>query len=165
MQPLDVGVFSSMKAGWRSILTSYKQKHPNKAGIDKSEFPTLLKQLMDTVKPGRHLPRAFEKCGLFPVNQDKPMERIPSRHMALDKDSTRALLNATFGEKLEQLRGVGPSQKKKRGKKVAPGKSYCEEEEEEEEETEDEDDVDVDDLLGAGEEAEARGGQEEEVVC
>ena len=109
---------------------------------------------MDTVKPGRYLPKAFEKCGLFPINPDKPMERIPSRHMPLDRESTRALLNATFGEKLEQLRGVGPNQKTKRGKKVPPGKSYCQEEETEE--TEDEDDVDVDELLDDGDEAEMR---------
>ena len=80
MQPLDVGVFSSMKSGWRAILTAYKQKHPNK-----TEFPSLLKQLMDTVKPGRLLPKAFEKCGLYPVNQEKPMQRIPSRHIPLTK--------------------------------------------------------------------------------
>jgi hypothetical protein len=47
---------------------------------------------------------------------------------------------------------VGPTEKKKRGKKIPPGKSYCEEEK-----TEDEDDVDVEELLlGAGDETETR---------
>jgi hypothetical protein len=29
LQPLDVGVFGPLKAAWRSVLTVYKQKHPN----------------------------------------------------------------------------------------------------------------------------------------
>jgi hypothetical protein len=53
------------------------------------------------------------------------MERIPGRDMQEKPGATRALLNSTFGERLEELRGVGPMEKLKRGKKikVAPGQS------------------------------------------
>ncbi len=47
--------------------------------------------------------------------------------MATDKDTTTALLDSTLGEMLEEFRGVGNIEKKKRGKKlkVPPGKSFC----------------------------------------
>jgi uncharacterized protein YifE (UPF0438 family) len=38
----------------------------------------MLKELMDTLKPKEHLPRAFEKCGIFPINRQKVLDRIPS---------------------------------------------------------------------------------------
>jgi len=63
---------------------------------------------METADPGVHLPAALEKCGLFPINAERGMERIPHRNMDIDPETTRALLNATFGERLEVLRGVGP---------------------------------------------------------
>ncbi len=55
------------------------------------------------------------------------MERIPSRDMEEDEGTVRALLSTTFGEKLEELRGVGDLEKK-RGKKIttAPGLSFTE---------------------------------------
>jgi hypothetical protein len=56
------------------------------------------------------------------------MEHIPSRDMEEDEGAVRVLLSASFGEKLEKLRGVGDLEKKKRGKKVttAPGLSFTE---------------------------------------
>jgi hypothetical protein len=81
LQPLDVGVFGPLKKAWRAILTSYKEKHPKEAGINKCHFPALLKKLLNEAKPGRHLPAAFKKCGLVPVDVEKAVERIPSRNM------------------------------------------------------------------------------------
>jgi len=169
LQPLDVGVFAPMKAAWRRVLTEYKENHPKQAGVPKTDFPRLLKKLMDTANPGQHLPAAFEKCGLYPINAAKGIERIPSRDMYNDSETIRANLNATFGERLERLRGVEPKEKKKRGKKlkVAPGKTYTapdsEEEDSEEEDSEEErevesseEEMDVDELLGDGDGGERR---------
>jgi hypothetical protein len=100
-------------------------------GIPKTEFPSLLAALLEKANPGKHLPAAFEKCGLYPLNVEKAVERIPSRRMTTDVPSTRDLLDSTLGERLEELRGVGKGEKpKQRGKKlkVAPGKSYCDRE-------------------------------------
>ena len=49
-----------------------------------------------------------------------------------DPSLTRRLLDETFSERLAELRGVDgkDKEKKKRGKKVPPGQSYCDEEEE-----------------------------------
>ncbi len=128
LQPLDVGVFGPLKANWRRILTSYKEKHPNQVGMPKNDFPFLLATLLKEADPGKHLPAAFDKCSLYPVNPERGMERIPSRDMPVDLQTTRELLDSTLGEKLEALRGIRSDQKpKQRGKKIkiAPGKSYC----------------------------------------
>ncbi len=84
-------------------------------GIPKTEFPGLLKALMETANPGQHLPATFNKCGLIPINPARAMERIPSRSMAAAPGTTRELLNSTFSERLEELRGVD-QKKVKRGK-------------------------------------------------
>jgi hypothetical protein len=99
---------------------------------------------MKEANPGQHLPAAFEKCGLHPLNVDRAVERIPSRSMECDRETTRELLSSTLGEKLEELRGFNKEKRKiSRGKKVMvpPGKSYCDEmdiTEEEEEKDEEE---------------------------
>ncbi len=84
-------------------------------GIPKTEFPGLLKALMETANPGQHLPAVFNKFCLIPINPARVMERIPSRSMAAAPGTTRELLNSTFSERLEELRGV--DQKKVRGEK------------------------------------------------
>jgi len=84
LQPLDVGMFAPMKAAWRRVLTEYKENHPKQAGVPKTDFPRLLKKLMDTANPGQDLPAAFEKCGLYPINPAKGIERIPRRDMYRD---------------------------------------------------------------------------------
>ena len=85
LQPLDVGVFAPLKAAWRSILTDFKQKHPKEVGLPKTVFPGLLKDLLEKAKPGQHLPAAFDRCGLWPINPERGMERIPSRRIALTR--------------------------------------------------------------------------------
>jgi hypothetical protein len=85
-------------------------------GIPKTEFPSLLAALLEKANPGKHLPAAFEKCGLYPLNVEKAVERIPSRRMTTDVPSTRDLLDSTLGERLEELRGVGKGEKPKREK-------------------------------------------------
>jgi hypothetical protein len=147
LQPLDVGVFGPLKAHWTSVLKDYKKKNPKVAGIDKSDFPALLKKVLDLAKPGNNLPAAFGKCGIFPISKDKAVQRIPHRRMEVDSELTKELLTSTLGEKLEEMRGFGKTPvRKSRGKKVPAGKSHTEEEEEAEEETEDEE-LDVDSLL------------------
>jgi hypothetical protein len=118
LQPLDVSVFGPLKKAWRSVLTDYKLKHPEQSSLNKSDFPSMLSQLLDKSNPGQYLPAAFEKCGL---------QRIPHRSMDTDSEDMKELMNRSMGERLEQLRGVdGKEEKKKRGKKirVPAGKSY-----------------------------------------
>jgi hypothetical protein len=143
LQPLDVGVFGPLKSSWRTVLQAYKDKHPTQIGLPKTDFPRLLAETLDRADPGKNMAAAFNKCGLYPVNIDRAVERIPDREMECD-DSIREILHSNLGEKLEQLRGDPSSQKKKpRGKKtkIPAGMSYTAvQEDEEEEETEDDPD-------------------------
>ena len=136
LQPLDVGVFAPLKEAWRQLLTKYKAQHPTQTGIPKTVFPRLLARLLSTSKPGQHLPAAFEKCGLYPVDVEKGVQRIPDRRMACT-DSVRELLDSTLGEKLEELRGFNkPKQIRGKKIKVPAGASYTAVEDEEVEEVE-----------------------------
>jgi hypothetical protein len=146
-------------------------------GIPKCIFASLLKKLLDTCNPGQYLAAAFERCGLYPINASRGMERIPSRDMEEDEGTVRALLSTTFGEKLEELRGVDDLKKKKRGKKIttAPGLSFTEQLESDDSEaefligvlkkcrrvesSEEESDVDVDALLSGEGDGLSRSGQ------
>jgi DDE superfamily endonuclease len=126
LQPLDVGVFGPLKSAWKGELTDYKGRHPNQAGVPKTDFPRLLERTFQRANPGNNLPAAFEKCGLYPVNVNRAVERVPHREMDAP-DTIRELLNSTLGEKLDQLRGTASdSKKKQRGKKITvpAGKSY-----------------------------------------
>ena len=146
LQPLDVGVFRSLKGGWRGVVTNYKEKNPKLCGIRKSDFPSLLADLLRRVNIGKHLPAAFKACGLCPLSLEKAVRRIPSRDMETANETTRELLNSTLGETLEALRGLDAPKNKPRGKKikVPPGKSYCTNDEEEEREEEEEEEADFD---------------------
>jgi hypothetical protein len=142
------------------VLKEYKEKNPGQAGIPKTDFPRLLEKTLIRADPGKHLPAAFEKCGLYPVSVDRAMERIPHKDMDCS-NSIKELLNSSLGDKLDQLRGTAKKSKvKQRGKKtkIPAGKSYSAmpvETEEEEEASMDE--------VNSGDD-EVNSGDDEEVV-
>jgi hypothetical protein len=127
MQPLDVGFFGPMKAAWRSQLTRYANKDPSAKFLLKTEFPKMLKELLLSLNPQKHLPTAFAKCGLVPVNREKVLERIPS---VQDSHAIARNLDSVLLERLEVRRFGDQSKKKTRGKKVPAGQSYSRVEEE-----------------------------------
>ena len=87
---------------------------------------------MAELQPENHLPKAFEKCGLVPLNRNKVLERLPS---IARYEEAASYIDQALLKKLE-VRRFGESKKKSRGKKVPAGKSY----------TENEDDSEVEDL-------------------
>ena len=130
IQPLDVAVFGPLKSVWQDVLSDFKLKHPGHTSLLKMHFPGLLKTLLDEAKPGQNMAAGFRKCGLFPVSKEAVICRLPRRNSE-DASLIRRLLDETFSERLAELRGVDgkDKEKKKRGKKVPPGQSYCDEEE------------------------------------
>ena len=46
--------------------------------MNKTVLPQYLKEFMDEVDFERLLPPALAKCGIFPLNPDKVLERLPS---------------------------------------------------------------------------------------
>jgi hypothetical protein len=140
MQPLDVGIFGPMKYAWRAQLKRYADLDPTAKLLKKTEFPRMLKELLSELNPAEHLPKAFEKCGLVPINRQKVLDRIPS---VVGTQDIAHHVDQALLKKLEVRRfGDGPK-KQPRGKKVPAGQSYSATEdlqtsEEEESELEDE---------------------------
>jgi hypothetical protein len=60
LQPLDVGVFGPSKSHWTTVLGEY-MKNNKVTGIDKCNFPALLKKVLVQAKSGKNLPVAVKK--------------------------------------------------------------------------------------------------------
>lgn len=103
LQPLDVGYFAPMKSIWRKVLLDFKLKNPTEAAIPKSEFPRLLKHMLqqEQLDGTRLMPPAFRKCGLFPVNPEEVLVRIPH---VLDPANIAANVDASLLQHLESNR-------------------------------------------------------------
>ncbi len=56
MQPLDVGFFGLMKGAWREMLQHYRRRDPEAKCLMKSEFPSMLKELLSKLDPSACLP-------------------------------------------------------------------------------------------------------------
>jgi hypothetical protein len=162
MQPLDVGIFGPMKSAWRAQLSKYADKDPAAKLLLKTEFPKMLKELLLSLNPKQHLPAAFEKCGLVPLNRNKVLERIPS---VKDTHTIARNLDASLLKKLEVRRFGDQSRKKPRGKKVPAGQSYSREEAKSsgEEDSEGEDSVGEDNVGedSVGEDSEQENSEQE----
>ena len=50
-QPLDVAVFRPTKTKWREILDNWRKESRSKGAIPKTQFPSMLKRLCNTLKP------------------------------------------------------------------------------------------------------------------
>ena len=128
LQPLDVGLFAPMKSSWKKQLHKYKEEDPNAKLLYKTEFPRMLLELYGNLNPENHLPKAFEKCGLYPLDPAKAMARIPS------VESTKEIASHVDMELMKKLEVRRFQQKKKpRGNKIPSGTSYSEVREESEE--------------------------------
>lgn len=96
--------------------------------LAKPEFPRMIKELLQSMSPGQLLPKAFEKCGLFPVNKEKVLERIPSIKTS---QNVAHHIDTALLKNLEVRRFGDASRKKPRGKKVPAGQSHTAEPEDE----------------------------------
>jgi len=121
MQPLDVCFFSEMKKNWRAQLKEYGNQDPTAKLLEKKEFPRMLKELLDSLDPGKLLPIAFAKCGISPINSTKVTERIPS---AVSSQEAATHLDQALIERLEVRRFGEGNRRRPRGKKLPAGQSY-----------------------------------------
>ena len=51
MQPLDVGIFGPMTNHWRQQLRAYSERDPSAKLLQKTEFPRMLQELMESISP------------------------------------------------------------------------------------------------------------------
>lgn len=129
LQPLDVGVFAPMKRKWREQLQRYADQDPSAKLLTKSSFPGMLKELYESLNTKEHLPKAFERCGLYPINRAKVLERIPA---SLQLTEIAQHVDEQLINKLE-IRRFGEGKKKPRGRKIPAGQSHTKEDSEDEE--------------------------------
>lgn len=129
-QPLDVAFFGPMKRVWRGILTKWKEtkigsKYPT---IPKDIFPTLLKELMNTLQPTmeQNLMSGFKKSGIYPLNKQILLDRLPENLTQVDN----SIVGDAFLEQLDKKRAEFLSltgNKRRKKLQVPPGKSItCE---------------------------------------
>jgi len=130
IQPLDVSFFAPLKRAWRKILERTKRACKGKtSSIPKDIFPGLLKSLHNAVykNAADNLTSGFEKCGLCPMNKEKPLASLPSfgGDSSLDDESASSI-NDSLISVLQNMR-YGDGSKSKQGKRkridVEPGKS------------------------------------------
>lgn len=146
-QPLDVGFFRPFKAAWRNILDKWRVESRSKGSIPKQQLPLLFNRLFSKMEETKSklLKSAFASTGLFPLNPQEVLKRLPQPREVLGNNVS--ILNAAVEDLLKENRGWGTENKPKikRGKKVVPGSNIAEsavdmdEEVAEDDEDEDED--------------------------
>lgn len=130
LQPLDVAFYAPLKHYWRQILTEWKKREGRKhKTLIKPAFPRLLNQLvnklMDQEVGSKKIKAGFEKCGLYPVNVDRPKSRLPQTRNIPEEEVKNATSDVIINM-LQEMRGVtAPTEVIARRKRcdVAPGKS------------------------------------------
>ncbi|KAJ8954513.1 hypothetical protein NQ318_000744 [Aromia moschata] len=106
MQPLDVAVFAPMKKKWREILDKWRRESRLWSGISDSVSQNLVS--------------GFRATGLHPPNATEVLKNIPD---GLDDagEVVERNIDASLREFLQEHRGSGEKQKRKRGKKIESG--------------------------------------------
>ena len=127
IQPLDVGIYAPMKAHWKKMLREYKELNPGVNMIAKTAFPSYLKELVKRCKAGNLMEATFEKCGIFPINVEKTLERLPSSESNEDIASNldKSLIQILAERRYTPSRGRGCDRGRSHGDRVQPGRSYC----------------------------------------
>ena len=82
LQPLDVGVFKSVKANWRIILADWYKDSRLKT-VDKATFTQLLSKLWPLLNPS-HAVNGFRGSGLIPVDRSAVQHRVLAEPAVMD---------------------------------------------------------------------------------
>lgn len=130
LQPLDVAFYAPLKKYWRDVLTDWKRteglKHKT---LVKSSFPMLLCRLQNKLREkgseSNNIIAGFNKCGLYPVNSERPKTRLPYTN-SISEELIEDTASSAVIEILTNLRNPTAAldlPKRKRKCNVPPGKS------------------------------------------
>lgn len=116
-----------MKAKWRQILDTWRKESRYPGNLPKEQFPVLLSKLWKAVANniGQNLISGFRATGLYPPDPVQVLKRIPDG-ISIDNETVVRSLDASLIDLLKEHRGIsseGP--KRKRGKKIQPGKNLA----------------------------------------
>ena len=149
LQPLDVGVFRSLKMAWRETLSKYRSGEGKKAAtLNKADFPTLLRRCLkkmakvtDTRKgTAAILKSSFKATGIFPLNKERVLRKMLEEEAENDNPF---VMSDALNETLQELRPK-PAKPRGRPKKklnVRPGQSVTVNQEEQVPDSDSEEDV------------------------
>ena len=97
-QPLDVAVFRPLKKIWRDCLLQFKtsSRYSRTQVLQKQDFPSLLTNMLTKLTPkvSSYLMNGFRKCGLYPLNKEEVLSRLPSEQ-STEEAAINARLNAS----------------------------------------------------------------------
>jgi hypothetical protein len=128
----------NLKYAWPRQLKVYADLDPTAKLLKTTEFPRMVKELIQNLNPQQHLPNVSEKSLLVPLNCQKVLERLLSiaKPQYISRNLDSVLLKG-----LEVKRFGQGTKKKPRGEKDLAVLSYSEDsdKESEEEEVDDED--------------------------
>lgn len=134
LQPLDVAFYAPLQKYWRDKLTKWKKteglKHKT---LIKSSFPKLLKKLKNKLAENgtesTNLIAGFDKCGLYPINPERPKSRLPQRDI-ISEDQIENTTTSVVIDILQEMRSPATTGQtiRKRKCNVPPGMSITEEE-------------------------------------
>lgn len=130
LQPLDVAYYAPLKRHWRDVLTKWKKteglKHKT---LVKSSFPKLLKKLKTKLSENgmesNNLIAGFSKCGLYPINSERPKSRLPQRQIISEEEIENTTSSVVIDILQEMRSPTSATVQTKRKKKcnVPPGMS------------------------------------------
>ena len=96
-----------MKIAWRQTLNQWKNNTRNSRSscVPKDQFPGLLNEMLQkmSANSAQNLKSGFQKCGLFPHNRDKVLQRLPNQQIE-ENVAVRELLSESFLENLRATR-------------------------------------------------------------
>ena len=125
--------FRPLKRSWRKILEDKKRScHGKPCNLAKDTFPLLLKRLYKEVfsNAASNIIAGFEKCGLFPLNMEKPLailpqiaagDNTPESHLGSTSAMDDSLISVLQGMRYGDASKSKVSKRKKLN--VEPGKS------------------------------------------
>ena len=117
-KPLDVAFYRPMKMAWRKVLSDWKRKSQSNqsSAMPKDKFPQQLSLLHEALevdnRAAENLRAGFRKTGIFPINRNETLKRLPS------KRDDSSLISKTFIEKLADLRSDRAKEPRKKKKKL-----------------------------------------------
>ena len=116
-----MAVFRPAKAEWHDILDSWRKESRCADNLPKTIFPSLLYKLFRRLKP-ENLVSGFRATGIVPLERNEILKRLPGTN-----DTTNVQefsFNQSVLDVLKENCGVGQKkrEKRKRGKRIEPGK-------------------------------------------
>lgn len=94
LQPLDKGFYGPFKTRWRQCCQQYITQ--KKAPVDKYSFAKVLEKTIKLVDKPKLIQSAFECCGIWPANANRPSYDLMGPSKAFEASEPIANINSTL---------------------------------------------------------------------